>query len=131
MFTKQNNDSVEVPDSVERQLTSQDVKGVKINNKNGLQYRNQASDAQTTQQSHKKIAPPSIPSALKNRTIYHDAASGFNFKVSAQSYNKLQAQSYQRMMNQSGVNNGQVNITRDNSKITDNWLENKFAQLTE
>lgn len=131
LFTKQDNDSVEVPDSVERQLTSQDVKGVKINNKNGLQYRNQASDAQTTQRSHKKIAPPSIPSALKNRTIYHDAASGFNFKVSAQSYNKLQAQSYQRMMNQSGVNNGQVNITRDNSKITDNWLENKFAQLTE
>jgi hypothetical protein len=34
-------------------------------------------------------------------------------------------------MQGSGMNNGNINITRDNSKITDNWLENKFAQLTE
>jgi hypothetical protein len=128
LFNNHSNDSVEVPASVENSIESQ---GVNIKNKNDLEYQNAPTQAQSTQRQQRKIAPPSIPSALKNRTIYHDAASGFNFKVSAQSYNKLQAQSYQRMMNQSGVNNGQVNITRDNSKITDNWLENKFAQLTE
>lgn len=126
LFNNSSNDDVEVPASVENSIGSQ---GVNIKNKNDLEYQNAPTQAQSTQRQHRKLAPPSLPK--RNRTIYHDAKSGFNFKVSAQSYNKLQAQSYQRMMNQSGVNNGQVNITRDNSKITDNWLENKFAQLTE
>lgn len=125
LFNNSSNDSVEVPASVENSIESQ---GVNIKNKNDLEYQNAPTQAQSTQRQQRKIAPPSLP---KNRTIYHDAGSGFNFKVSAQSYNKLQAESYQRMMQGSGMNNGRINITRDNSKITDNWLENKFAQLTE
>lgn len=125
LFNNSSDDDVEVPASVERSVNPQ---GVNIKNKNGLEYQNAPTQAQSTQRQQRKLAPPSLP---KSRTIYHDAKSGFNFKVSAQSRDKLQAESYQRMMQGSGMNNGRINITRDNSKITDNWLENKFAQLTE
>lgn len=124
LFNNTSNKDVEVPASVERSLGTQ---GVNIKNKNDLQYENAPTQAQSTQRQH-RIAPPSLP---KNRTIYHDAGSGFNFKVTAQSYNKLQAESYQRMMQGAGLNNNNLHVTRDNSKITDNWLANKFAQLTE
>lgn len=126
LFNNSSNDDVEVPTSLERSAESQ---GVNIKNKNDLEYQNAPTQAQSTQRQHRKLAPPSLPK--RNRTIYHDAKSGFDFKVSAQSYQKLQAESYQRIMQGSGMNNGNINITRDNSKITDNWLENKFAQLTE
>lgn len=126
LFNNSSNDDVEVPTSLEGNAGSQ---GVNIENKNDLGYQNAPTQAQSTQRQHRKLAPPSLPK--RNRTIYHDAKSGFNFKVSAQSYKKLQAESYQRIMQGSGMNNGNINITRDNSKITDNWLENKFAQLTE
>jgi hypothetical protein len=124
LFNNTGNQDVEVPASVERSLNTQ---GVNIKNKNDLQYENAPTQAQSTQRQH-RIAPPSLP---KNRTIYHDAGSGFNFKVTAQSYNKLQAESYQRMMQGAGLNNNSLHVTKDNSKITDNWLANKFAQLTE
>lgn len=126
LFNNSSNDDVEVPTSLERSAESQ---GVNIKNKNDLEYQNAPTQAQSTQRQHRKLAPPSLPK--RNRTIYHDAKSGFDFKVSAQSYQKLQAESYQKIMQGSGMNNGNINITRDNSKITDNWLENKFAQLTE
>ncbi len=125
LFNNDSNDNVEVPRAVERTLDAQDVK---LKNKSDTHYSSAPTEAQSTQKQQRKVAPPSLP---KNRTIYHDAGSGFNFKVSAQSFNKLQAESYQKMMQQGGVNNGQLNISRDNSRITDNWLENKFAQLTE
>lgn len=124
LFNNDSSKNVEVPNSIGDQLESQ---GVKIRNKSNAHYSSAPTDAQATQR-QKNVAPPSMP---KNRTIYHDAGSGFNFKVSAQSFNKLQAESYQRMMQNTGLNNGQINISRDNSRITDNWLENKFAQLTE
>lgn len=131
LFNNDSNDDVEVPTSVERELKQHGGSGgniPRIKNKNDLGYENAPSDAQSTQRQHKPVAPPSLP---KNRTIYHDAASGFNFKVSAQSYNKLQEESYQRMANGAGLTNNNLRVTRDNSRITDNWLENKFAQLTE
>lgn len=122
--TSDNN--VEVPVSLEDDLKPQTVK---IQNKNNLGYANQPTQASAVKKQHKnKVAPPS---KLKSKTIYHDAGSGFNFKVSAQSYDKLQAESYNRMLRQSGLNNNRLNISRDNSKITDNWLENKFSQLME
>ena len=122
--TSDNN--VEVPASLEDDLKPQTVK---IQNKNNLGYANQPTQASAVKKQYKnKVAPPS---KLKSKTIYHDAGSGFNFKVSAQSYDKLQAESYNKMLRQSGLNNNRLNISRDNSKITDNWLENKFSQLME
>ena len=128
LFNNNSNESVEVPASVEHSLKQHGGNATpRINNKNDLGYENAPSSAKSTQKQH-KVAPPSMP---KNRTIYHDAGSGFNFKVSAQSYNKLQEESYERMASQAGLNNNSLHISRDNSRITDNWLENKFAQLTE
>jgi len=123
LFNSKDSKNVEMPKSVENEVKN-------INNKNGLEYDNEPTDAKLVKKQTKapKIAPPSI---LQNKTIYHDSHSGFNFKVSAQSYDKLHSKSYQNIMNTVGLNGGQVNITRDNSKITDNWLENKFAQLME
>jgi hypothetical protein len=129
LFNNDDKSNVEVPRSVTEQIGNGDNPRSRkiISNKSDLGYSNQQSEARQPMR-QKKIAPPSLH---KNRTIYHDAGSGFNFKVSAQSYQKLQAESYQRMAQQAGINNNSMYISRDNSKITDNWLENKFAQLME
>lgn len=122
---------VEIPNSVENEIGNgkgsipRRTNKVALSHKNGNEYKGSGEAKEMKKQ---KIAPPSL---LKNKTIYHDARSGFNFKVSAQSYNKLQAESYARMASQAGSSNVTLNTSRDNSKITDNWLQNKFAELTE
>jgi hypothetical protein len=121
------NNNIEVPAGTEENLGDTSNR-IKFNNKNDLDKPN----APTQASSVRKSAPPSPkPKVKKNRTIYHDANSGFNFKVSANSYNKLTDKTYSDITDKSGLNNSSLNITRDNSKITNNWLEEKFAQLTE
>ena len=122
---------VEIPNSVENEIGNGKGSIPRRTNKVALSYKNgneYKGSGEAKEMKKQKIAPPSL---LKNKTIYHDARSGFNFKVSAQSYNKLQAESYARMASQAGSSNVTLNTSRDNSKITDNWLQNKFAELTE
>lgn len=99
-------------------------------NKNNLDKPNTPSEAKS--EMRRKHTAPATPK-IKTRTIYHDTRSGFNFKVSAQSYRKLAEQSYQSMANSSNIGNSNttLNVRRDNSRITDNWLQNKFSDLTE
>ena len=130
LFDNNNNNNVEVPKSVTEQIGNGEIPDARpiTQGKSASEYPNENSDAKQTRMQKRKIAPPSLH---KNRTIYHDAGSGFNFKVSAQSYNKLQDEAYHRMAQQAGIQNNSLYVSRDNSKITDNWLENKFAQLME
>ena len=71
-------------------------------------------------------------SQSKKRTVYMDKESGLQFKVSAKTRNSL---NYKQLAN--AVNNGNssssvtINTKDDTSKITDNWLANKFAQLSQ
>ena len=121
------NNNVEVPMNTEESLGNTSNR-IKFNNKNDLDKPNTPTQASSV----RKSAPPSPkPKVKRNRTIYHDANSGFNFKVSANSYNKLTDKTYSDITDKSGLNNSSLNVTRDNSKITNNWLEEKFAQLTE
>jgi predicted HicB family RNase H-like nuclease len=126
LFNKDSSDSnVEVPKSMQGMTSG--AKPMHIQNKNDLGYSDNERVAKENKPK-RQIAPPSIK---KNRTIYHDNASGFDFKVSAQSYNKLQEESYYKMAARAGAANTTLNVNKDNSRITDNWLENKFADLTE
>ena len=124
------NDNVEVPISLESNL--RDNKNIprykNISNKGDSAYSQTDNTAKQNSMRQRKIAPPSIK---KNRTIYHDKGSGFNFKVSAQSYNKLQDEYYSNVSELAGSGNTTLNVNKDTSKITDNWLANKFADLTE
>lgn len=134
LFTNDSNDNVEVPSSVEENIKNSTGRlsndNIVINNKNGNEYRDVDSEAKQTKKMRKRKLM-SAPKPKQNRRIYHDAGSGFNFKVSAQSYNKLQENSLKSVMQSAGIENGSFNISKDNSKITDNWLANKFADLTE
>ena len=121
------NDNVEVPKSVE-QSAEKIGRIPKLKHKSDLDYDGSSSNAKQTSGMQRKLAPPSIK---PRRNIYHDAKSGFNFKVSAQSAQKLQAESYGKISGKVGISNTTLNVNRDNSKITDNWLANKFAELTE
>ena len=125
LFNNDSNNNVEVP----KEISNSYVSDSRLPRKTGTEYSSAPTEAKQTNNTKRKIQ--SVPKPKKNRTIYHDAGSGFNFKVSAQSYNKLTEESYQRMAQLSGNNNATLNVNRDNSRITDNWLQNKFANLME
>ena len=65
----------------------------------------------------------------KQRTVYHDNGSGFNFKVSAKTSRLISEQNNARLISMSGGGNSTVYSQSDMSGVTDNWLENKFAEL--
>ena len=66
----------------------------------------------------------------KQKTVYHDSGSGFNFKVSASTRNYIDDQNNAKLIGMSGGGNPSVYSQSDTSGITDNWLANKFAELT-
>ncbi len=66
----------------------------------------------------------------KQRTVYHDNASGFNFKVSAKTQNYINEMNNAKLIGMSGGGNTSVYNQSDTSGVTDNWLANKFAELT-
>lgn len=72
-----------------------------------------------------QIAPPS-----KSRTVYVDKPSGFQFKVSAKTNNYINDVNNAKLIGL--ANGGQANVysQQDTSGVTDNWLANKFAELT-
>lgn len=72
-----------------------------------------------------QVAPPS-----KGRTIYVDKPSGFQFKVSAKTNNYINDVNNAKLIGL--ANGGQANVysQQDTSGVTDNWLANKFAELT-
>ena len=125
LFNNNDKSNVEVPKEISRSFTESDS-NMRPSNKMGTEYSNAPTEAKQVQKTQRKV-----PTPKRTRTIYHDANSGFNFKVSAQSYNKLSEESYQRMAQMSGSNNATLNVNKDNSRITDNWLQNKFASLME
>ena len=71
-----------------------------------------------------QVAPPS------KKTIYVDKPSGLQFKVSARTNNYISDVNNAKLIRLS--NGGQVNVysQQDTSGVTDNWLANKFAELT-
>ena len=71
-----------------------------------------------------QVAPPS------KKTIYVDKPSGFQFKVSARTNNYISDVNNAKLIGLS--NGGQANVysQQDTSGVTDNWLANKFAELT-
>ena len=66
----------------------------------------------------------------RQRTIYHDRGSGFNFKVSANTRNRIDDQNNAKLIGMSGGGNPSIYSQADMSRVTDNWLANKFAELT-
>lgn len=65
----------------------------------------------------------------KQRTIYHDNGSGFNFKVSAKTNKYISDRNNAKLISMSGGGKSSVYTQSDTSGVTDNWLENKFAEL--
>lgn len=62
-------------------------------------------------------------------SVYHDAPTGLNFKISARSKATLDYMRTQNIMSTAGGGYTNMTITKDNSRVTDSWLANKFAQL--
>lgn len=66
----------------------------------------------------------------QRRTVYHDSSSGYQFKVSAKTSNYINDANNARLIGMSGGGNPSVYTESDMSGVTDNWLANKFAELT-
>ena len=66
----------------------------------------------------------------QRRTVYHDNSNGFNFKVSAKTKNYIDDMNNAKLIGMSGGGNTSVYSQSDTSGVTDNWLANKFAELT-
>lgn len=69
------------------------------------------------------------PSPKETKTVYHHNGSGLNFKVSAKTKRSLDDQSKAKLIGMAGGGQPSIHTYADNSGITNNWLENKFAQL--
>lgn len=65
----------------------------------------------------------------QRRTVYHDNGSGFNFNVSAKTRNYINDQNNAKLIGMSGGGNPSIYSQSDMSRVTDNWLANKFADL--
>lgn len=121
------NKNVEVPVGMEEQ----DVPMPKY--QSDMKYPNAPTEAKNTSQMRRKqMAPRSKGFEIPfTRTLYHDKQSGFDFRVSAETKKALTSQSYQNIAMSAGTNNNSLHVSKDNSKITNNWLENKFSDLME
>lgn len=76
-------------------------------------------------------APPSPSVSTGSRTIYHDDKSGLDFKVSARTKKRLDANGYSGVVNRAGGGSASVHVYNDTSGVSDNWLSNKFSELAE
>lgn len=72
-----------------------------------------------------QVAPPS-----KGRTIYVDKPSGLQFKVSAKTNNYISDVNNAKLIGLANGGHANVYSQQDTSGVTDNWLANKFAELT-
>ena len=70
-------------------------------------------------------APPSAGTGPK--TVYH--SNGLNFRVSANTARTHNARQQAAQMSSITGGSTNVNIQQDTSQVTNNWLENKFADL--
>lgn len=75
-------------------------------------------------------APQQQAPASKQQVVYHDNNSGYNFKVSAKTKNYINDLNNAKLIGTSGGGNASVYSQSDTSGVTDNWLANKFAELT-
>ena len=65
----------------------------------------------------------------KKRVVYHDKGSNFNFKVSARTNNYINNKDNANLIAASGGGQSSVYSETDMSRVNDNWLANKFAEL--
>lgn len=75
-------------------------------------------------------APASAGAGTGQKSIYVDKPSGLQFKISAKTRNKIDAQNNAKLLGMAGQNAGNINSYADNSRVSDNWLANKFAELS-
>ena len=76
------------------------------------------------------LAPKSIkPPITKQRPVYVNGSSGAQFRMSAKSRNILDKQDVARQLMNVNGQATDVTITDDRSRISNNWLERKFADL--
>lgn len=68
--------------------------------------------------------------ASRRQTVYADNSSGIQFKVSAKTQNYINARNNAQLIGMAGAGNAQIHTSYDNTGVTDNWLANKFAELT-
>lgn len=68
------------------------------------------------------------PASIGNKVIYTDNNSGLQFKVSGKTSSNINTISMAQRLSLDN-SNVSINNNNDDSKVTDNWLENKFAQL--
>ena len=68
--------------------------------------------------------------ASRQRTVYHDNGSGLQFKVNAKTKNYINDVHNARLIGMSGGGQASVHSQADMSGVTNNWLENKFAELS-
>lgn len=69
------------------------------------------------------------PSPQKTKTIYHHNGTGLNFKVSAKTKRDLDDQSRAKLISRAGGGQPSIHTYADTSGISNNWLQNKFAEL--
>ena len=75
-------------------------------------------------------SPVSQAPASQQRVVYHDKQSGLQFKVSAKTKNYINDTNNAKLIGMAGGGQSSVYSQSDMSGVTDNWLENKFAELT-
>jgi hypothetical protein len=104
---------------------------------NNLLHHDKAQSPLTPARRHDSSDSPSMTSPAsgqapmsKGRTIYHDKGTGFNFNVSAKTRNYINDQNNAKLIGMSGGGQASVYSQSDMSGVTNNWLANKFADLT-
>lgn len=66
----------------------------------------------------------------KRQTVYVDNSSGIEFKVSAKTRQYIDDRNNAQLIGRAGGGSANVHSSYDNSQVTDNWLANKFAELS-
>lgn len=67
---------------------------------------------------------------VMKKNIYIDRGNGLKFKVSAKTKNKIDQIKMAQMVQAQSGGAASMNIRKDMSGVTDNWLENKFSEMT-
>lgn len=71
-----------------------------------------------------------IVNGVMKKNIYIDRGNGLKFKVSAKTKNKIDQVKMAQMVQAQNGGSATINIRKDTSGVTDNWLENKFSEMT-
>lgn len=72
---------------------------------------------------------PQAP-ASRQKTVYHDNRSGLQFKVTAKTKNYINDTNNARLISMAGGGQSNVISQADMSGVSNNWLANKFAELS-